>query len=144
LGVGWYLFSPLLIDSKVNEVLAQVEGDQVLNMGQFEGVDRLHQGSGTASLVRLDTGALELRFEDFSVTNGPALKVWLSEHEYPRTNADATSVGWISLGDLKGNVGNQAYEIPADLDLSIYKSVAIWCQPFGVLFASAPLGDIEG
>ena len=50
-----------------------------------------------------------------------------------------TDAEWINLGDLKGNIGDQSYIIPADVDLDMYKSVVIWCQPFGVLFASAPL-----
>lgn len=137
--VLWYLFSPLLIDRKVDEQLSQIQGDQVIGSGVFDGVDRLHQGSGNVSLVRLESGEIELRFEDFDVTNGPDLEVWLSDHEYPRTNGDVSNGTWLDLGRLKGNVGNQAYILPADADLSQIKSVTIWCEQFGVLFASASL-----
>ena len=142
LGVAWYLFSPLLFDREVNEQLAQVQGDQILGSGTFEGADRVHQGSGKASLVRLETGEIELRFEDFDVTNGPDLEVWLSDHAYPRTSGDVSNGTWLDLGRLKGNVGNQAYILPADADLSQIKSVTIWCEQFGVLFASAPLAAL--
>ncbi len=145
LAVAWYLFSPLLFDRQVDEDLAVISGDQVIGAGEFLGVDQWHQGSGQANLVRLESGDIEIRFEDFEVTNGPDLEVWLSSHEYPRTNADVTDGTWIDLGRLKGNVGNQAYILPADADLSQVQSVTIWCEQFGVLFASAPLtGANEG
>ena len=44
-----------------------------------------------------------------------------------------------SLGSLKGNVGNQNYEIPADADVNALFSVVIYCSPFHVVFSVAPL-----
>ena len=139
LGVAWYLFSPLLFDREVSEELAMVGGDQILGSGAFEGVDQWHQGAGLAELVRLESGEIEIRFTAFDVTNGPDLEVWLSDHPLPRENSHVTDGAWIDLGRLKGNVGDQAYILPADADLSGVKSVTIWCEQFGVLFASAPL-----
>ena len=137
--VAWYLFSPLLFDDVVDEQLVEVGAEQILSTGSFSGVDAWHQGSGTARLVQLATGDIEIQFENFSVTNGPDLEVWLSNHEFPRENGDVSGGEWIDLGRLSGNVGNQAYTLPADADLSKVKSVTIWCEQFGVLFASAPL-----
>jgi hypothetical protein len=45
----------------------------------------------------------------------------------------------VELGQLKGNVGNQNYEIPAEIDLSLYQSVVIYCLPFQVVFSTATL-----
>ena len=47
---------------------------------------------------------------------------------------------YLDLGSLKGNVGNQNYEIPSGTDLSQFKSVVIYCVPFHVVFATATLG----
>ena len=111
---------------------------QVVGTGEFRDFDSFHQGSGTATIFQ-QGGQSILRLEDFEVTNGPDLHVLLVE------NPDATGSGdlgeYIDLGELKGNVGNQNYEIPADIDLSQYGGVMIYCMPFHVVFSTAPLGN---
>ena len=134
---GWYAFSPLLFDDVVAEQL--VAADETLGRGDFVGADDFHQGTGQASLVRT-AGGLQVQLTGFEVTNGPDLKVYLSAAENPETAQDVTDAGFISLGALKGNVGDQAYGVPADADAGALKSVVIWCEQFGVLFASATLG----
>jgi hypothetical protein len=106
-----------------------------LASGTFAGADDFHQGSGAATIYRLDGGSHVLRLEDFEVTNGPDLHVLLSTSADP--GADLGQ--YHDLGSLKGNVGNQNYEIPADADITRYLSVVIYCEPFHVLFASATL-----
>jgi hypothetical protein len=49
------------------------------------------------------------------------------------------AAGFVTLGVLKGNVGNQAYPVPADVDLARFRAVTVWCRRFGVNFATAPL-----
>ncbi|MSR67834.1 hypothetical protein EXS65_03365 [Candidatus Peribacteria bacterium] len=102
--------------------------------GSFKDADNFHRGSGTATVYLLPDGKRILRFEDFTVTNGPALSVYLVRD----TNGNVDS-GSLDLGKLKGNKGSQNYDIPADVDLGLYKSVVIWCVPFGVTFATASL-----
>ena len=105
----------------------------VLASGMFTDADDFHKGSGTATLYSLADGANVVRLEDFEVTNGPDLHVLLSTSEDP-----AADLGeYVDLGSLKGNVGNQNYDIPAGVDVSLYRSVIIYCDPFHVLFASA-------
>ena len=72
-------------------------------------------------------------------SNGPDVRVYLVAA--PDTNDDATVIqsGFIDLGSMKGNIGNQNYEVPPDTDLSRYRSVSIWCRRFGVNFGAAPL-----
>jgi hypothetical protein len=102
--------------------------------GTFKDADSFHRGSGKATVYVLPDGKRVLRFEDFSVTNGPALSVYLV-----RSADGNVDSGFLDLGKLKGNKGNQNYEIPTDTDLSSYESVVIWCVPFGVTFATASL-----
>jgi len=85
-------------------------------------------------LLALYEGKRVLRFEDFSVTNGPALSVYLV-----RSADGNVDSGFLDLGKLKGNKGNQNYDLSEDIDLASYKSVIIWCVPFGVTFATASL-----
>lgn len=112
-----------------------------LRTGQFVDIDRLHQGSGDATIYELADGTRVLRLENLDVTNGPDLRVLLAEHDSPGSRDDLESgAGYIELDDLKGNKGNQNYEIPADVDISMYNSVVIYCEPFHVLFSFASLG----
>ena len=132
----WYAFSPLLFDEVVTETLTEA---QVVAVGAFRDADRSHKGTGTAKLVALPSGNHEIQFTEFQVTNGPDLEVWLSAHPDPESKRDVTDNEWLALGQLKGNVGDQAYAIPAGTDIAAYNSVVIWCEMFGVLFSPAAL-----
>ncbi len=134
--VGWYLAGPLFIDNVVAEQLAEAT---VQSTGTFVDADRAHKGSGTVSVVTRADGITELQFTMFEVTNGPDLEVWLSAHPDPTSSNDVKGAEWLSLGQLKGNIGDQAYTVPAGTDLSAYPSVVIWCEQFGVLFSPAVL-----
>ena len=110
----------------------------MLAAGNFIEIDRIHSGEGTATIYQLPDGSRILRFEDFRVTNGPDLHVILSTGVDPRNRTDLGD-DYIDLGQLKGNVGNQNYEIPDDVDLEAIQSVVIYCQPFHVVFSTATL-----
>ncbi len=133
----WYLASPLWIDRVVSESLPAELQLTTQSTGAFVGADTVHQGKGQATVLRSGTGANVLRLTDFEVTNGPDLKVYLAVSESPEKASDVLDGGWISLGPLKGNIGDQTYVIPADVDPAKYGSVVIWCEQFSVLFAHA-------
>ena len=101
-------------------------------------VDRSHPTEGSALVLGDSSGQRFLRFEDFRTDNGPDLNVYLSAAP---TDAPAGEFDndFVDLGDLKGNVGSQNYEIPVGLDLDHYSTVAIWCVRFGVVFGVAEL-----
>ena len=112
---------------------------QAVAMGNFKDADAFHRGSGTATIYRTPDGSEVLRLEDLDVTNGPALHVVLSTHPDPERSQQVKQEGFVDLGDLKGNRGNQNYPIPAGVDTSIHKSVVIYCYPFAVVFSVATL-----
>lgn len=112
---------------------------QAVAMGSFKDADAFHRGSGTATIYRTPDGSEVLRLEDLNVTNGPALHVVLSTHPDPERSEQVKQEGYVDLGDLKGNRGNQNYPIPAGVDTSIHKSVVIYCYPFAVVFSVATL-----
>ena len=136
----WYLASPLWIDEVVDEALVQNEASEVLATGAFAGVDRVHQASGDVTLVRQADGTVQLQFAGFEVTNGPDLKVWMISHPAPQDSDDIKESEQLRLSPLKGNIGDQAYTLPAGTDVDAFKSVVIYCQQFSVMFASASLG----
>jgi hypothetical protein len=109
-----------------------------LRSGGFKDFDEFHMGSGEATIYELDDSSTVLRLSDFEVTNGPDLHVLLVPDPDPQ-NRDEVA-GYVDLGSLKGNIGDQNYEIPADVDIDEYGSVVIYCQPFHVLFSVATLG----
>ena len=79
-----------------------------------------------------------MRFEHFRTSNGPLLKVYLSAA--PASGPSGTfDDRFVDLGNLKGNIGEQNYEIARRVDLSRFHSVVIWCKRFGVAFAAAPV-----
>lgn len=103
--------------------------------GTFVDGDALHKGSGTATIYRTETGPI-VKFEDFSVTVGPDLFVYLTKNDF---RAKKELGEFISLGNLKSNKGEQIYNLPANYQ--DFKTVLVWCRAFGVLFAYAPLGQ---
>lgn len=113
------------------EVPQEPAGPTALGSGTFTGRDSFHQASGGATLYRLADGSSVLRLENFSVTNGPDLRVLLARGSDPAQS--------IELAALKGNRGNQNYPVPAGTDISRYDSVIIYCKPFHVIFATAEM-----
>lgn len=122
---------PEMMDkNQATEVLKPV----VVKSGEFQSVDFIHQGKGKAFIFEYPDGRKILRFEDFEITNGPDLFVYLSKTKNP--TGDLASLGdYLDLGRLKGNVGDQNYELSGDL--SEYNSVVVWCRQFDVLFPYA-------
>ena len=117
---------------------AEASGPVALAAGPFADVDRVHKGAGTATIYRLEDGASVLRLSDFRVTNGPDLRVIISTHPNP-ASSDQVHQGFVDLGALKGNVGDQNYRLPAQVDGAQFRSVIIYCRAFGVIFSVAPL-----
>ena len=104
-----------------------------LASGSFTGADDFHFGKGTASIIETAPGAYTLRFEDFSVRNGPDLFVYLSR------DAKGYAKGAVELGKLKATDGSFGYVLPAGADPTTFASAVIWCKQFAVQFAVAPL-----
>jgi hypothetical protein len=146
--IGWYLFRPelIFINKTVNETLpasatmtstARDPQTSVLATGRFHSV--AHETSGMATIHQLGDGKRLVRFTTFETSNGPDVRVYLIAAKDAPDNDTVTRAGFIDLGAMKGNKGDQNYEVPTNLDLSQYQSVTIWCRRFGVNFATAPL-----
>jgi hypothetical protein len=96
-------------------------------------VGKAHPTDGSASVLGNGSGQRFVRFENFATDNGPDLNVYL-------VNSSTGDVSdYIDLGDLKGNIGDQNYELPVGVDLSVYDTVVIWCVRFSVSFGEATL-----
>ena len=104
-------------------------GPVTTHMGEFRGLQG-HQGEGIAKIISVDEQNF-LRFENFKVTNGPDLFVYIAP--------DGDVSQGLLLERLKGSSGNQNYELPEDTDLAVYNTAVVYCKLFGVYFAEAPL-----
>lgn len=146
---GWYAFRPerLFVNQTVNESLGAVTASSgaamteaapaTLATGMFH--SNAHETRGTATVLDLGDGRRVLRLTDFATSNGPDVRVYLVAAADVQDNETVTSAGFVELGPMKGNIGDQHYEIPATVDLASYRTVTIWCRRFSVNFGSAPL-----
>ena len=146
IGAGWYLFRPerLFINDTVNEALpaggpttSASTMPVTLSMGRFH--DGSHETNGVATIYRQPDDTRVLRLTDFHTSNGPDVHVYLVAAEDVMDNETVTKAGFVDLGSLKGNVGDQNYTVPDDVDLGTHRTVAIWCARFSVNFGAAPL-----
>jgi hypothetical protein len=138
--IAWWLGSPLFLNKTVDEGIP-TEGNNgeessliLLYSGNFKDADDFHKAEGAAEVIEIDSKKY-LRFEDFSSTNVPDAHVYLSK--------DLKANDFIDIGELKGNIGNQNYEISDNIDLEEYDKVLIWCVPFRVLVGSAELEKLN-
>ena len=135
LALAWYLVSPLFIRTRLDESAAT--GTR-LAAGAFSDRDAIHRGSGRASLLRDPAGGLLLHLDNFRVTNGPDLYVYLTPSAQPMSHEDVTA-GALQLGRLKAAEGAFSYTIPPGADPAAFKSVVIYCLQFRTIFSVAPL-----
>lgn len=137
---AWYAFRPerLFINQKVNEQFPTASAaSNKLASGLFH--DGAHETKGTATVFQLADGKKTLRLTGFATSNGPDLHVYLVAADDVKDSDMVTKAGFVDVGSLKGNIGDQNYDLPANTDLSKYRAVTIWCKRFGVNFGTAPL-----
>ena len=112
-------------------------GPVLITAGQFHAV--VHQGSGVALVYQQPDGSYVLRLENLDVENGPDLYVYAVAAPDANDGATVENAGFLNVGKLKGNQGNQTYQLPAEFDPTVHRSISIWCQRFAVNFVTAPL-----
>ena len=120
----------------------QPAGPVLLYQGVFVDGDSFHTGSGDVKVYRLEDGSLLLRLEDIEVRNGPDLNVIVTPSPTVAGRDDVRVEGHLDLGDLKGNIGSQNYELPAEFTPPDEFSVVVFCVPFQVVFASAEMRPV--
>lgn len=140
-GIGaWYAFRPerLFINQKVNEQFpTAAAASSKLASGEFR--SGAHETKGNAAVFQLADGKKTLRLSQFTTSNGPDLHVYLVAADDIKDSEMVTKAGFVDLGSLKGNIGDQNYDLPANTDLGKYRAVTIWCKRFSVNFGTAPL-----
>jgi len=148
---AWYAFRPerLFINNTVSESFPAASQAQAavpaaptaLASGRFH--TNAHETKGLATIYRLADGKRVLRLTEFATSNGPDVHVYLVAAGDVQEDATVKRAGFVDLGSIKGNVGDQNYDVPAEVDLAKYRSATIWCRRFSVNFGTAPLGAAQ-
>jgi len=140
---AWWAFRPekLFIDQRVNEAApaALSSEPEALYTGRLEG--KVHQTSGRATVYKTSDGKEYLRLSDFTTSNGPDVHVLLARAEDKALDGEIVKgeLDSVELGTMKGNQGDQNYDLPASVDLNKYQAVAIYCERFHAIFGVARL-----
>ena len=160
--VLWYLLRPdaLIISKTVNEPFpttphamssmaespalapSAMAADEPVKIAGGRFHSNAHETTGRATIYRLEDGRRVLRLTEFATSNGPDVRVYLVAAGDVQSEAAAKQAGFVDLGALKGNIGDQNYDVPASLDLTKYRAVSIWCRRFSVNFGAAPLAEM--
>lgn len=143
---AWYAFRPerLVVNQRVDEAMPAAQGGpsvQPLEVGQFYSI--LHPTEGTAAIYQMGDGTRVLRLTSFRTSNGPDVHVYMVAADDARDVATVQKAGFVDLGVIKGNIGDQNYTLGSDLDLAKYRAVSIWCKRFTVNFGAAALRPTE-
>lgn len=144
--VAWYAFRPerLVVNRRVDEAMPNAAGGsspQTLESGRFYSI--LHPTQGTATIYQMGDGTRILRFTSFTTSNGPDVHVYMVASEDAKDAATVEKAGFVDLGVIKGNIGDQNYTLDSGLDLARYRAVSIWCKRFSVNFGAAALRPSE-
>jgi hypothetical protein len=126
-------------DSMKHDQMMHEEKGKPLYTGKFHG--RVHKTEGRATIYQDSNGKLLLRLTGFKTSNGPDVHVVLVAAKDASDDANSlkSSTERVELGLLKGNEGDQNYEIPAGTDLAKFTLVSIYCERFNANFGAAPL-----
>jgi hypothetical protein len=144
--VAWLAFRPdkLWINQRVNEPAPSASRSEVppIFTGWLEG--RAHPTSGRAIIYESVDGKRYLRLTDFTTSNGPDVHVVLARAGDPALDQKIVkgNLDYVELGKLKGNQGDQNYDIPAAVDLQKYTAVVIYCERFNAVFGVAREGAL--
>ena len=154
----WFQPQKLVIDERVNETIPEPTQPPTteaagpagstspgptasrepveLARGDLRSLD--HGTTGVARVLELSDGRRIVRLEDLDTSNGPDLFVYLTASPTDGEEG-AFDDDYVDLGRLKGNKGNQTYDLPAELDLTRHGTVVIWCDRFDSAFGAADL-----
>jgi len=139
--VVWLAFRPekLCINQRVNEAAPFASRSEAppIFAGRLEG--KAHPTSGRATIYESLGGKRYLRLTDFTTSNGPDVHVVLARAEDPALEQKIVkgNLDYVELGKLKGNQGDQNYDIPTAVDLQKYNAVVIYCERFNAVFGVA-------
>ncbi len=127
--------------SEEDQAMPELVAPVTVASGTFQPINAVRWGQGTVTIYEDASSALTMRFEGYSMLSGPDLHVYLSAADTPTSLANMTvaDVAPLDIGILKASDGSQNYTLPADTDLSLYRSVVVYSQSLDLIYTYAPL-----
>lgn len=144
--IAWYAFRPerLFVNQKVNESLPTAQAaatTTAIASGMFH--DGAHKTSGNAAIYLSQDGKRILRLSEFETSNGPDVQVYLVKANGSKPEAAVKKGDFVNVGALKGNIGDQNYDIASNVNLANFDRVTVWCRRFRVNFGTATLKSAD-
>jgi hypothetical protein len=149
----WFQPQKLWIDERVSEPLPAVAASAEdprqpvsttvgpVELARGELVSRDHRTTGVVRVLAVDDGHRIVRLDGLDTSNGPDLYVYLSTNRADGPEG-AFDHAYVNLGRLKGNQGDQNYELPPEVDLGRFTTLVIWCDRFDSAFGAADLVEL--
>lgn len=123
-----------LVSARVGEVVSNPTEVAVVRRGSFRGAEN-HYGSGSAT-VKVKNGQVVIRLEDdFLCQSAPDLRVYLSGAPEMR----AVFNQGIEIALLHSLRGRQTYLVPANVNISQYPHLVVYCRAFHQAVLTTPL-----
>ncbi len=122
------------------QALPSMSGPVIIARGEFGRIDEVRWASGTLVVYEQADDSKVVRFEGFNAVNGPDLRVMMTARSAEALAINPSlGIADVDLGPLKGNVGDQNYTLPPDVDVSSYRNVVIVSSTLNVVYSIAPL-----
>ena len=146
----WFQPQKLWIDDRVSEpapvaasdrpdtTTADTETSASTDVASGQFVSREHHTAGVVRVIAHGDGRRTIRLEGLDTSNGPDLYVYLSANRAHGPEGEFDD-DYVSLGRLKGNQGDQNYDVPPGVDVTRLGTVVIWCDRFNAVFGAADL-----
>lgn len=154
----WFQPQKLILDDRVDEAIPTVTGTppsgdgagagtgaeptvatgEPIELARGDFVSRDHGTSGVARVLELGDGRRIVRLEGLDTDNGPDLYLYLTTNP-ARGDEGAFDDDFVNLGRLKGNQGDQNYDLPPGADIGRHATAVIWCDRFNAAFGAADL-----
>ncbi|MBI1258338.1 MAG: hypothetical protein GC204_12775 [Chloroflexi bacterium] len=133
--------SPRILVPTDQQAMPELNAPVTVASGTFQQINAIQYGQGTVNIFQDATNALTMRFDGFSVMNGPDLHIYLTAADAPKTSADMTvnGVDKLDVGTLQSSYGGQNYPLVSIDDLSQYHSVVIYSPSLDLIYTYAPL-----
>ncbi len=112
----------------LNQSVDTSQSKLISNTGLF--ISSNNESVKGKTLLYATKDSFKLAFQDFSSTNGPDLKVYLSK--------DSLASAIFNVGSLKSTMGSQVYSVSmTGLTIKDYPFIIIFCKQYNIPFGYA-------
>ena len=120
-----FVKSTLVEDLPATAASSAAPAAETIRAGELVRINAADYGNGLVRIVKIGPDRF-LRFEGVDIAGAPDMYVYLSDR------ADGQPGTFVDLGKLKATNGSFNYAIPTNVDITIVRSVVVWCRQFSV------------